>query len=310
MTVQDDKDNLAMKRVIIDTDPGTDDAIALIATLNSPELDVLALTTVTGNASLQDATRNALGLLTALNRSDIPVYVGADTPLVGKFEYAENYHGPGGMTTPLPEPESAPSPTPAERYIRDAARDSDGDLTIIALGPLTNVALAIRNEPDVMNRVKEIFVMGGAVEVGGNITPYAEFNIYDDPCAANIVFDSGIPITLVGLDVCERVAFALSDSDWRSGTSTGERLAARIIEGWAEIHPEYDRYVLCDPLTVAAAIQPDLLVYRPAKVTVDESGEQKGRTRAEYDAGDVRVAADVDVERARQLVLDRLNTPD
>ena len=299
-----------MNRVIIDTDPGTDDAIALIAALNSPELDVLALTIVTGNASLEDATRNSLGLLACLSRSDIPVYVGADTPLVGKFEFAENYHGPGGMTTPLPEPASAPIPTPAERYIRDAARDSDGDLTIIALGPLTNVALAIQNEPDIMKQVKEIFVMGGAVEVGGNVTPYAEFNIYDDPRAANVVFGSGIPITLVGLDVCERVAFGLSDSDWRAGTSAGEQLAARIMEGWFAIHPEYDRYVLCDPLTIAAAIAPDLLTYRQAKVAVDESGEQKGRTRAEYDAGDIRVAVDVDVERARQLVLDRLRTVD
>ncbi len=299
-----------MNRVIIDTDPGTDDAIALIAALNSPELEVTALTTVTGNASLEDATRNALGLLTGLSRSDIPVYVGADIPLVGKFEFAENYHGPGGMTTPLPEPKSAPIPTPAERYIRDAARDSERDLTIIALGPLTNVALAIQNEPDIMNQVKEIFVMGGAVEVGGNVTPYAEFNIYDDPRAANVVFGSDIPITLVGLDVCERVAFGLSDSDWREGTSTGERLAARIMEGWFGIHPEYDRYVLCDPLTVAAAIQPDLLVYRRAKVTVEESGEQKGRTRAEYDAGDIKVAIDVDVGRSRRLVLDRLGTVD
>ena len=299
-----------MTKTIIDTDPGTDDAIALIAALNSPELDVAALTAVTGNASLKDATRNALGLLAALRRSDIPVYVGADTPLVGEFEYAENYHGPGGMTTPLPEPESAPAPIPAERYLRDAARDSDGDLTIIALGPLTNVALAIRRDPDAMSRVKEILVMGGAVEVGGNVTPYAEFNIYDDPRAANIVFESAIPITLVGLDVCQRVAFALSETDWRSGTSTGERLAARIIEGWFAIHPEHDRYVLCDPLTVAAAIAPDLITYHRAKVTVVEEGERKGQTRADYDAGDVRVALDVDIERARQLILDRLKTPD
>ena len=299
-----------MKRVIVDTDPGTDDAIALIVALNSPELDVIALTTVTGNASLQDATRNALGLLACLGRSDTPVYVGADTPLIGKFEFAENYHGPGGMTTPLPEPASAPSPIPAEQYMRDAAKDSDDDLTIIALGPLTNVAFAIQNELDTMKQVKEIFVMGGAIEVSGNVTPYAEFNIYDDPRAANVVFDSSIPITLVGLDVCERVAFSLSDSDWKEGTSTGERLTARIMEGWFEIHPEYDRYVLCDPLTVAAAIQPDLLAYRRAKVTVDESGEQKGRTRAEYDRGDIKVAVDVDTELARQLVLDRLRTVD
>ena len=299
-----------MSRVIIDTDPGTDDAIALIAALNSPELDVAALTTVTGNASLQDATRNALGLLTSLRRSDIRVYVGADTPLTGQFALAEHYHGPGGMTIELPESVDMPSAVPADRYIASAAANFDEAITIIALGPLTNVAVAIQRRPEIKDRIKEIFVMGGAVEVGGNVTPYAEFNIYDDPRAANVVFDSGIPITLVGLDVCERVAFGLAESDWKSGASTGERLAARIIEGWFEIHPEYDRYVLCDPLTVAAAIAPDLLAYRHTGIIVEEEGEQKGRTRADYKGTEVRVAVDVDVERARQLILDRLRTTD
>ena len=297
-----------MNRVIIDTDPGTDDAIALIAALNSPELDVIALTTVTGNASLRDATRNALGLLASLRRTEIHVYMGADTPLIGHFVFAENYHGPGGMTIQLPKSEELPSAAPAERYIPAAVMNSDEDLTIIALGPLTNVAVAIQREPEIKDRIKEIFVMGGAVEVGGNVTPYAEFNIYDDPRAANIVFDSGIPTTLVGLDVCERVAFGKDDTDWKAGASTGERLAARIMEGWFEIHPERDRYILCDPLTVAATVAPDLLTYRHAKITVDEEGEQKGRTRADYDAGNIKVAVDVDVERARQLVLDRLKT--
>ncbi len=297
-----------MSKVIIDTDPGTDDAIALIVALNSPELDVIALTTVTGNASLQDATRNALGILAHLGRSDIPVYVGSDTPMIGDFQLAENYHGPGGMTTQLPEPATSPQTTAAKRFLRDAARNSDGDLSIIALGPLTNVALAIEREPEAMSRLAEIIVMGGAAEVGGNVTPYAEFNIYDDPRAANIVFGSGIPVAMVGLDVCERVAFGLSDSDWKAGSSAGERLAARIMEGWFDIHPEYDRYVLCDPLTVASATAPDILSYRRAAISVDESGEMKGRTSAEYDAGDVRVALEVDVERARQLTLDRLKT--
>ena len=299
-----------MSRVIIDTDPGTDDAIALIAALNSPELDVAALTTVTGNASLQDATRNALGLLASLRRSDIRVYVGADTPLTGQFVFAEHYHGPGGMTIELLESVDMPSAVPADRYIASAAANFDEAITIIALGPLTNVAVAIQRRPEIKNRIKEIFVMGGAVEVGGNVTPYAEFNIYDDPRAANVVFDSGIPITLVGLDVCERVAFGLAESDWKSGASTGERLAARIIEGWFEIHPEYDRYVLCDPLTVAAAIAPDLLTYRHAGIIVEEEGEQKGRTRADYKGTEVKVAVGVDVERARQLILDRLRTTD
>ena len=299
-----------MSRIIIDTDPGTDDAIALIAALNSPELDIAGLTTVTGNASLPDATRNALGLLTGLGRTDIRVHIGADTPLTGQFVFAENYHGPGGMTIELPESEEMPSAIPADRYIASAAEDFDEAITIIALGPLTNVAVAIQRQPEIKKRIKEIFVMGGAVEIGGNVTPYAEFNIYDDPRAANVVFDSGIPITLVGLDVCERVAFGKAETDWKSGTSTGERLAIQIIEGWFDIHPELDRYILCDPLTVAGAIAPDLMTYRSARIAVEEEGEQKGRTRADYDGTEVKVAVDVDVDRARQLLIDRLRTAD
>ena len=299
-----------MSRIIIDTDPGTDDAIALIAALNSPELDIAGLTTVTGNASLRDATRNALGLLTSLRRSEVRVHIGAETPLKGQFALAEDYHGPGGMTVELPESAELPSAVPADRYIAAAAANFDEAVTIIALGPLTNVAVAIQRHPEVKHRIKEIFVMGGAVEVGGNVTPYAEFNIYDDPRAANVVFDSGIPITLVGLDVCERVAFGIAETDWKSGTSTGEQLARRIIEGWFEIHPELDRYVLCDPLTVAATIDPELLTYRPARITVDEEGDQKGRTRADYGGTQVKVAVDVDVAGARQLILDRLRTTD
>ena len=300
-----------MTKIIIDTDPGTDDAIALITALNSPELDILALTTVTGNASLTDATRNAQGLLAYLGRPDIPVYRGADTPLTGKFEFAESYHGPGGMTTPLPEPQADIQPIPAERYIREAASDSEDDLAIVALGPLTNVALAIRQEPSLKDRVREIFVMGGAVEVPGNITPHAEFNIYDDPRAANVVFESGIPVTLVGLDVCEQVAFGRDDDDWKTGATAGERLAARILEGWFDIHPEYDRYVLCDPLTVAAVVSPDLIELRPASVHVVEDGERKGKTTAQYDeAGNVRVATAVNIPRAHDFILNRLATKD
>ena len=299
-----------MTRIIIDTDPGTDDAIALITALNSPELDVLALTTVTGNASLPDATRNAQGLLAYLGRPDIPVYRGADTPLTGEFEFAESYHGPGGMTTALPEPQADIQPIPAERYIREATSDGEGDITIVALGPLTNVALAIERETRLKDQVSEIFVMGGAVETAGNITPHAEFNIYDDPRAANVVFESGIPVTLVGLDVCEQVAFGRDDDDWKTGASAGERLAARIMEGWFDIHPEYDRYVLCDPLTVAAVVRPDLIELRNAAVRVVEEGERKGKTVAEYGGGNVRVAVNVDVQRAHDFTLKRLATKD
>ena len=210
------------------------------------------------------------------------------------------------MTTALPEPQADIRPIPAERYIREAASDSEDAVTIVALGPLTNVALAIQQEPSLEDRVREIFVMGGAVEVPGNITPHAEFNIYDDPRAANVVFESGIPVTLVGLDVCEQVAFGRDDDDWKSGATAGERLAARILEGWFDIHPEYDRYVLCDPLTVAAVVEPNLIELRTASVHVIEDGERKGKTIAQYGPGNIRVAAAVNIPRAHDFTLNRL----
>ena len=294
-----------MTKYIIDTDPGTDDAVAFIAALNSPELDVLALTTVGGNASLEDTTRNALDLMTHLGRPDMPVYRGADTPLTGEFPFAYDFHGPGGLSIPLPDSKSTPRPEPAADYLHTAARNHSGELVILALGPLTNIAQALLDRPDLRNRIKELVVMGGAVEVPGNITPYAEFNTYCDPRAANVVFQSGVPVTLIGLDVCRQVFFT-REGDWPSGSSPSERTAARLIQGWFDIHPDRDHFDLCDPLAIAAALDPSLIEYRRATVHADEDGETKGRTIADYDSGDINVALHVDADRATQLIRDRL----
>ncbi len=290
--------------VIIDTDPGTDDAIALIVALNSPELDVVGLTTVAGNARLVDTTRNALRLLSCLDRPDIPVFKGANRPMSGSFQFAYGYHGPNGLTTQLPTTDARAQTRSAVDYL---VGDVPNGAILIALGPLTNVGRAIRRNPRLGDRIRQIVVMGGAVDVPGNVTPYAEFNIYDDPRAANIVLGSGIPVTLVGFDVGNVVSFRRDETCWRSGTSVGETLAARIIKGWFDIHPDQDEYANCDPLTVAAVIEPGLLEYRQATVTVDEEGETKGRTTATYGTGNVMVASKVDVERARDLILDRLS---
>lgn len=295
-------------RVIIDADTGTDDAIALIMAVNSPELEIDSITTVAGNARLADTTRNTLRLLSYLGRPDIPISKGADRPLRVRSHFAYYYHGPGGMTTRLPTTDSRAIETRAAERLYSAAARSAGELEIIALGPLTNIARAISRGPDQMRQVKRIYVMGGAVEVPGNVTPSAEFNIYADPHAANVVFDSGIPITLVGLDVGDSMGFDRNGADWRSGASRGEDVAARIIQGWFDIHPDRDVYVLCDPLTVAAAVAPDLFEYRQGTVTVDEEGETRGRTRAEYGPGNVSIALRVDEDRARSFVLDRLAT--
>ena len=297
-------------KVIIDADTGTDDAIALIMAVNSTELQIDSVTTVAGNARLADTTRNALRLLSYVGRPDIPVSKGADRPLRVKNRFSYHYHGPGGLTTRLPTTDTRPIEARASEHLQMAAEQADGEMEIIALGPLTNVARAISRGPEQMRLVKRIYVMGGAVEVPGNVTPSAEFNIYADPHAASIVFDSGIPITLVGLDVGDAVGFDRNGTDWRSGASRGEEVSARIMQGWFDTHPGRDVYVLCDPVTIAAAVAPDLFEYRQGTITVDEDGEHQGRTRAEYGDGNVRIALSVDEDRARTLVLERLVTKD
>ena len=294
-----------MTKYIIDTDPGTDDAVAFIDALNSPELDILALTTVGGNASLEDTTRNALDLMDLLGRPDIPVYRGAETPLTGEFPFAYDFHGPGGLSIPVPDSESSTRPEPAADYIQEAAMEHSGDLVILALGPLTNIAQALINRPDLRDHIKELVVMGGAVEVPGNITPHAEFNTYCDARAANVVFQSGVPVTLIGLDVCRQVFFT-RDADWSSATSHSERLAARLIQGWFDLHPDRDRFDLCDPLAIAAALEPSLIQYRKAAVHAVEDGEQMGKTIADYNSGEINVALHVDAHRATHLIRDRL----
>ena len=222
-----------MTKVVIDTDPGTDDALALIMALNSPDLDVQGLTTIGGNASLAHTTRNALRLLEQLGRPEIPVYRGAARPLTGKFHYGYYYHGAGGLTVRLPRSASEPGPLRAPEYIASLAHTFSGELVLIALGPLTNIARALTSEPKLKEWVKEIVIMGGAVDVPGNASPFAEFNIYNDPVASSQVLASGIPITLVGLDVCNCVHVTRDENGWpwrrERKRGIGSRNPARLV---------------------------------------------------------------------------------
>ncbi len=289
-------------KVVIDTDPGTDDALALIMALNAPELEVLGLTTVGGNHSQANTTRNALALLERLG-ADVPVSRGAARPMQDRFRYAPHYHGPGGLTVRLPRPQTRPMPLRAADYIAYMAWSHPGELVIIALGPLTNVAAAIRKDTRVAGWLKEIFVMGGALEVAGNVTPHAEFNTYNDAHAANVVFSSGAPVTLVGLDVCREPHLSRADVAETPGQSEGERLAFAIVKGWFDMREGSDKYDLCDPLTVAAAIQPDLMSYEQAAVSVEtDDAERLGKTTAHYGAGNVRVARAVKSDAATASV--------
>jgi inosine-uridine nucleoside N-ribohydrolase len=291
-----------MTKVIIDTDPGTDDALALIMAMNSPDLEILGLTTVGGNATLADTTRNALRLLEHLGRVDIPVYRGAARPIRGKFHYGYYYHGSAALGVRLPSPKGRPRTQRAADYIVERARAHRGDLTVLALGPLTNIAAAIAKEPRMAEWVGEIVIMGGAVSGPGNVTPYAEFNTYNDPEAARIVLSSGVRATLVGLDVCDQV-YVQGDDRWIQGQSESEKLARRILANWFASRSNAEPYSLCDPLAVVAALRPELFSLRQADVTVEVSdAEHMGQTSAAYGAGNVGVATAVRVDEAKDAI--------
>ena len=296
----------AMRRVIIDTDPGTDDVLAIMMALNSPDLSVEGITTVGGNATLAQTTDNALRLMEYLEgpRSAIPIAVGADRPLHGSYTHAFHFHGSGGMGgIRLPTPSLEPLGMSAVEFLQDRISAAPGEMTLLAIGPLTNVAAALDNRPDIADAIPEIIVMGGAVGVEGNITPHAEFNIHEDPWAANTVFESEVPVTLVGLDVTHQT-FMHRDGGpyWFEGTSKQAQLGNRILTDRFQELDGTDEFHLHDPLAVAAAIEPDVLTCRQATVSVVTDGDERGRTVADYGDGTVRVAVGVDVGRAVETV--------
>ncbi|MCY4447385.1 MAG: nucleoside hydrolase [Chloroflexi bacterium] len=294
-----------MRTVILDTDPGTDDALALMMALNSPDLRVEGVTTVGGNASLTDTTDNAIRLVEYLDeeRGAIPVAVGADRPVHGSFTHAYHVHGAGGLGVRLPAPTLKPHAMSAVEFICDRALQAVQPLTVIALGPLTNVAAALGSRPDLVDALAEVVVMGGAFEAPGNITPHAEFNIHEDPEAANAVFASGVLVTVVGLDVTRQTSMHRRDGPrWFEGESRSAELGNRILADRFQERADLQEFYLHDPLAVAATIDPDILTSRPAQVSVVTEGDERGRTVARYGGGTVKVAVDVDVERAVGIV--------
>src|SRR5882724_498013 len=194
----------APRQVIIDTDPGADDAIAIMLALSSPELAVRALTVVAGNVPAARGLDNALRLFSLAGRCDLPVAVGAQRPLVRILTTAEMFHGKNGLgDVQLPPANCAADKRWAPDLIVDLVRAAPHEITLITIGPLTNIALALAKDPSIVPLVKELIMMGGSI-CGGNSTPVAEFNVYVDPEAAKIVFEAGWPVTMVGLEMGEK----------------------------------------------------------------------------------------------------------
>ncbi len=289
--------------VIVDTDPGVDDLLAILLALESPEMQVDALTVVGGNCSLADATRNALRILEIAKRPDIPIYKGAARPLRGRYVYARYFHGPRGMTGRLPEPRIvAADDVSAIDAIAAHVESARTPVTLIALGPLTNVARLIERHPDAANGLSTVLVMGGAVDVPGNVTPFAEFNTYSDPEAAEVVFRSGVDVRLIGLDVCNPVFLERS----HSGQMTGVK--GRVVRGWFDFHPELDTMSLCDPLAIVAAFRPDLFTFEQGPIGVVTDGEERGRTFRGTAGHSINFATGVDAKAAYEVIRSRVLT--
>ena len=300
--------------VVIDTDPGVDDAIALLMALSCPQLNILGLTTTAGNIPIGPATRNALAILESVGRTDIHVAKGATRPIRGRFAYSRDVHSATGLTYPLPPPTTATMDTGAVQYLAESLQASPGEVTVIALGPLTNLARLHRKQPSVLRLAKRVLVMGGAVQTPGNVTPHAEFNFYSDPTAARLVIESGIPITLVDMAPCQQVFLTREDVNGARSTTEAGILAERLLTGWFDRDPTRERFYMYDPLTLVAAVDPDAINYRSVTMTVDDSmttddSDLWGRCRTlDESGGPIQVAqpGGVDVQTSLRVIRELL----
>jgi inosine-uridine nucleoside N-ribohydrolase len=264
-------------RVIIDTDPGVDDALALLLAMRSPELKIEAITPVAGNVPLELSLPNALRMVEIAGRTDIPVAIGAKAPLLRRLVTAAYAHGENGLGGAVfPEPKIKPIAEPAAKFISQIVRKYPGEITLITIGPLTNIATALNMDDELARMVKSLVMMGGSLS-GGNITPAAEFNVYVDPEAARIVFQSGIPITMVGLDVTRKTS--LTDEHVKileAGQNPVSQAAAKIARNAINHNREQGFLVgpnMHDSLAVAGFLDPSLLKFQDFYVDVETTGE-------------------------------------
>jgi inosine-uridine nucleoside N-ribohydrolase len=290
----------APSRVILDTDTGVDDAFALLFAMRSPELKIEAITAVSGNVPLELTLPNAMRMVEIAGRTEIPVAAGAKVPLLRRLVTAEYAHGNNGLGGAVfPEPKIKPVPESAAELICKIVRKYPGEVTLIPVGPLTNIAIALSTEPDLARLVKGIVLMGGSLS-GGNITPAAEFNIYVDPEAARIVFQSGIPITMVGLDVTRRTS--LTDEHVRilqASQNPVSQAAAKIARNAIDHNREQGFVIgpnMHDSLAVAAFIDPSILKFKDFYVDVETSGELTAGQTLGYSlsSGDLKLSPEME----------------
>lgn len=321
------------RRVIIDTDPGIDDALAIFLAIRSPELKIEALTPVAGNVPLELTLPNALRLVEIAGRTDIPVAAGARQPLKRQLVTASYAHGENGLGgVQFPEPKTKPVSESAPELIRRIVRRSPGEIHLIAIGPLTNLALAFQNDPQLPRMIPSLTLMGGSLSAG-NVSPSAEFNIYVDPEAAQVVFRSGIPITMVGLDVTRRATLreqdiqALEAADNPISRAAGQ-ITRATMNRMRQAGGATEGPAMHDSLAVATFLDPSVVTLQEYYVDIETKGEftagqtvgwrrapmRKSAPMADTPATppenafhpNAKVALDVDRERFLRMLIGRL----
>jgi pyrimidine-specific ribonucleoside hydrolase len=301
--------------IILDCDPGHDDAIAILLAVASPEVDLVGVTTVSGNQTLDKTTNNALRVLELAGRSDIPVYAGADAPFVRQRDVAAHVHGESGLDGPdLPAPSESAKPEHAVEYLASVYRGSDKPV-LVATGPLTNVGLLFATHADA--RPERIVLMGGAIGEG-NRTPAAEFNIWADPEAAQRVFAEALDTTMVGLDVTHRALIKDEHTERMRSAGRVGKVVAELMDFYARFHKarytDLDGSPMHDPVCVAHLIDDTLMTVHDAFIEVDcTTGPSWGRTnvdwrnREHFGDPNAKVGLDIDGDRFAELIVERIS---
>ncbi len=298
--------------LLVDVDTGVDDAIAL-AYLVSAKADIRAVTTVAGNVPVDTATDNTLRVLQVLGATDVPVHRGASRPLVAQYRDATHVHGENGLGgAQLPPSSAIEQGLAGPAAIIAAATTHAGNLDVLTLGPMTNLAIAINVRPEIVRHIRRVIVMGGAFFVSGNVTPHAEFNVFVDPDAAQQVFGAGFhDITIVGLDVTHQTI--LARELWSNIPETAEGPSKLVRDVLRRTFMQRDKtgHYMHDPLAAAVALDPTVIREETFAVAVDLEGEKRGRTRTRpiTSDGGVKVSRSVDAARFQRLLAGTLELP-
>jgi purine nucleosidase len=299
--------------MILVVDTGVDDALALALAVRHPAIQLEAVLTSCGNVGLELATANTLRVLDWLGATDVPVVAGADCPLEAPFVDAAYWHGVDGLGGARLPASQRSALEDAPGYLVERLLAEPGEITVVCTGPLTNLALALRRDPGIVFRVKDVVVMGGAVQLPGNTTPTAEYNVYADPEAAAVVFNQDWPLTMVGLDVTQHVVLTAEEVGRLAGETSTEAVLLREVTQDLLVNKGFESIALHDPLAVGVALDPGLVQTMSGQVRVETRGEYtRGQTvfdlrpRPARPASNTRVCMQVDAQRFRRMFFDAL----